>query len=138
MAKLGKFEFSTREFNRTFYPLTLKKYPIATQKGIRVALQKLKLDADNIPPKTPKEFGDLKSTTSIKTKLGSRKIEGILEYEMPYAAFQHQGIRRDGTHKVQNYTEAGSGPGFVSKKLIRFFKKYMNIIVLKIRQIQGF
>lgn len=31
-------------------------------------------------------------------------------YNMPYASYQYFGIREDGTHRVQNYTTAGTGP----------------------------
>ena len=33
-----------------------------------------------------------------------------ITYEMPYARYQYYGIRDDGSHKVENYTTAGTGP----------------------------
>ena len=48
------------------------------------------------------------------------KDEGILRnykingkniiYDQLYAEYQYYGIRKDGTHKVQHYTTAGTGP----------------------------
>ena len=50
----------------------------------------------------PMDFGDLRSDVDI----GSDYIA----YEAPYAYYQYFGMRADGTHKVQNYTTAGTGP----------------------------
>lgn len=133
----SKFTFDTKKFSKDFKVLTLLKYPKATESGIRTALMKLKLDADNISPKTPHRGGDLKATTSIKTKIKAKDIEGTLTFEMPYAAYQHAGMRADGSYKIVNYKGGGTGAGFVSKKMVRFYKKYMKIIVLKIRAIKG-
>jgi len=33
-----------------------------------------------------------------------------ITYEMPYAHYQYIGMRKDGTHQVQNYTTPGTGP----------------------------
>lgn len=39
------------------------------------------------------------------------KIEGNkIIYDQPYARYQYYGVREDGTHRVQNYTTAGTGP----------------------------
>jgi len=49
----------------------------------------------------PKDNGDLRTIVTI--------LPSSITYEMPYARYQYYGIREDGTHKVQNYTTAGTG-----------------------------
>ena len=132
-----QFTFDTKQFSKDFNKLTLKKYPQAAEKGIRIALGKLKLDADNIVPKTPHKTGNLKAKTKIKVKTTLKETYGILTFRMPYAAYQHAGIRFDGSHKILKYVEPGTGAGFVSKKMARFNKKYMNIITITIRTMKG-
>lgn len=54
-------------------------------------------------------------------------------YESPYAEYQYHGERKDGTHKVKNYTTSGTGPYWdkrmVSaemKDIIKEVQDYMN------------
>ena len=132
----SKFTFDTRVFTKSFLTLTLLKYPKATERGIQVALKQLKEDADDIPPKTPHKEGVLKGSAVIKSKIKAKAIEGTLTYEMPYAPYQHAGMRFDGSRKVLNYSEAGSGAGFLSKKLVRYYNKYIGLIVKSVRLIK--
>ena len=50
----------------------------------------------------PQDSGDLRTIVDIQSD--------SITYEMPYARYQYYGIREDGTHQVQNYTTAGTGP----------------------------
>ena len=36
-------------------------------------------------------------------------------YNQPYASYQYRGMRQDGTHVVQNYTTAGTGPNWAEE-----------------------
>ena len=51
----------------------------------------------------PMDNGDLRTVVDLINP------EYII-YEMPYARYQYYGVREDGSHKVVNYTTAGTGP----------------------------
>ena len=50
----------------------------------------------------PMDMGDLRTIVTIG--------DNYIDYEMPYAHYQYVGMREDGSHKVKNYTTAGTGP----------------------------
>ena len=50
----------------------------------------------------PMDKGDLRTIVNIDSN--------SITYESPYARYQYYGMREDGTHIVQNYTTAGTGP----------------------------
>ena len=50
----------------------------------------------------PMNNGDLRTIVTLGPN--------YVDYEMPYAHYQYVGMREDGTHKVKNYTTAGTGP----------------------------
>ena len=58
--------------------------------------------ADYMDKYVPKDSGDLRTIIDIQSD--------SITYEMPYARYQYYGVREDGTHQVQNYTTAGTGP----------------------------
>ena len=57
----------------------------------------------------PKDNGDLRTIVDIQPD--------SITYESPYARYQYYGVREDGTHKVQHYTTAGTGP-YWDKKMV--------------------
>ena len=50
----------------------------------------------------PMDTGNLRTIVDIDSNR--------ITYEMPYAKYQYYGMRKDGTHKVKNYTTPGTGP----------------------------
>ncbi len=50
----------------------------------------------------PKDLGNLRANVDIQS--------GLITYESEYAEYQFYGQRADGSHKVTNYTTAGTGP----------------------------
>lgn len=46
-----------------------------------------------------------------------KSLGGVIGFNTPYAAYTHEGIRLDGTHKIVNWTEPGSGPKFLQSKM---------------------
>jgi len=54
--------------------------------------------------------------------------EAVIGFNTPYAAYQHEGARADGTHIVRNYTEPSSGPKFLESKRIRNRERYLKIM----------
>jgi hypothetical protein len=55
-------------------------------------------------------------------------------YNTPYAAYQHEGERKDGTQKVENYQHTGTGAKFLEKPLFENSKDYMAILSREIRK----
>lgn len=54
-----------------------------------------------------------------------------ISYNKAYAAYQHRGARRDGSHRVRNYSTSGTGKLYLSKpgdevarKMVSKFRKY--------------
>lgn len=125
--------FDFKEFNRRLEKLDENFTGKWAEKGMFNAINALKIDADTIPPTTPKKIGILR--TEVKREVTQKKdsVVGELEYEMPYAAYQHRGKRQSGSHVVKNYSEPGSGKEFVSKKQKLFGEKYRNIIGLTLK-----
>lgn len=58
--------------------------------------------------KTPKRLGDLRKNV-VKKVFGTK---GSIVWQQKYAAYQEAGARKDGTHRVSNYTTPGTGPHF--------------------------
>ena len=50
----------------------------------------------------PKDEGFLRGDVTL--------TNDTITYESPYARYQYYGMREDGTHIVQHYTTAGTGP----------------------------
>ena len=50
----------------------------------------------------PMDEGNLRTNVDIQPS--------NITYESPYARYQYYGVREDGTHQVQHYTTAGTGP----------------------------
>jgi hypothetical protein len=74
--------------------------------------------------KVPVDRGILKSTFTVQ-KAGKNTVAG---YNTEYAMYQHQGVRKDGTHIIRN--RPGGGESFFlvnavkenTKKLLDFYK----------------
>jgi len=75
-------------------------------------------------PKTPhsgSKGGGLRSRRRIEQKnLTSYDIH----WSVPYAEYQNRGSRRDGSHRVRNYTTPGTGKGFIDAGLNYVKKTY--------------
>ena len=50
-----------------------------------------------------------------------------LVYDTVYALYQWFGIRADGTHRVKNYTTAGTGRQWVDKAKEQYYDRWRNI-----------
>ena len=89
--------------------------------AILVVLHKLKKNTDDKDPKTPHKTGDLKGSAQYNVK----KKVGVLRYTEPYALYQHEGMRKDGTHVIKNYTGGGDRRKFLEKEVIRNYNNYI-------------
>lgn len=64
-------------------------------------------------------------------------LEALVGFNTPYAAYQHEGMRKDGTHVVRNYSEPSSGVKFLENKLNANRDKYLAILNGEIRKATG-
>jgi len=55
-----------------------------------------------VPMSNKSSKGNLRTIVDIE--------DNFIIYEVPYARYQYYGKREDNTHKVKNYTTAGTGP----------------------------
>lgn len=101
-----------------------------TDTAYNQALQELGVKIGEITAnKVPVEEGILKSTFTVQ-KIGG---EWVCGYNTEYAAFQHQGIDRDGNRKISNRPGGGesfflSGPVEANKtQLLKFLQERFNI-----------
>lgn len=102
-----------------------KNMKSAVKVGMREAAQFYIRMANNVPPKTPKKFGTLKASAEI----GEITVKGntiIIDFGFmaPYAARWHNTTRTD-----INWSEPGSGPNYLSSKLVNFGKMGKEIVV---------
>ena len=121
-------EIDASDFVDKFRKLDLAWTGPVAEKALFNALSVLKLDTEKRTPTTPKKIGDLRSRVKVETKALKKRVDGRIKWRSKYAAYQEEGKRKDGTHVVKNYTEPGSGKGYVSTKIIKFKPKYIRVI----------
>lgn len=57
-------------------------------------------------------------------RIQTRGHEGSITWNSPYAQYQERGSRADGSHKIQNYTTPGTGPGFAKNTISDVWKEF--------------
>ena len=62
------------------------------------------------------------------------RIVGVVGFNAPYAAYQHEGRREDGTHVVKQHTTAGTGTKFLERPLIDNSDRYLKIVAQSVRK----
>ena len=133
------FSMDFSEFDKKYPEIIKHAGPEAAADGLRQAGQEWKLDADNIPPRTPHLEGHLRGTGQVsKAKIEKERIEVEVSYGKPspseqggapYAARWHEA--EPGTVK---WSEPGVGPKYLESKAVRFAKKYMAIVAAVIKR----
>lgn len=78
---------------------------------------------------TPATIGDETLTPDV--------ITAVVGFNTDYAAYQHEGVRADGTHVVQNYTHSGTGKKFLEKKLFDNEDDYVAIVANEVKGAMG-
>lgn len=102
----------------------------AAKKGLRAGGEEWKLDADNIPPRTPHLEGFLRGAGKVSRVLIEMGYLLItVSYDMPYAARWHEA--EPGTVV---WSEPGVGPKYLESKAARFMNKYIGIVSEFIRK----
>ena len=95
------------------------------------ALDALGVMADTLLLLSQREVPHLKGTLqgSGATRKNGKSYEVF--YNMPYAEYQHEGIRSDGTHAVKNYT-GGRKKKYLEDPLKMNMSKWQNIFKTEI------
>ena len=76
----------------------------------------LRLSKEQVPVGRPKATGG-KGGGHLKASGILSRVENLkyrINYNKEYAAYQHRGMRRDGTHVVRNYSYPGSKAKYLS------------------------
>ena len=128
---MSKTDFTVdfTDFDKKFKNIIQRAAPESTRIGIREAAQEWKLDADNVPPKTPHLEGHLRASGEVSEaeikgeEISAEVTYGGVKYKVPYAKRWHEA--EPGTVK---WSEPGVGPKYLESKAVMFMKKYMNII----------
>ncbi len=143
MTKTG-MTIDTQDFDKSFHKLMELIVPEAAEDGLVKAAFELLRDADHEAPQTPTDIKDLKGSRKVdKPKVNRSSISIKAGYTSEYAAYQHEGERKDGTHKVKKYTTTKGatqpGPKFLQSKMVRHKKRYIKIVTdrIKARMITG-
>lgn len=69
--------------------------------------------------------------------IGAEELVAVVGFNTPYAAYQHEGVRMDGTHQVQHYQEASAGPKFLERKLLQNRDQYLKTVAKRVKEAAG-
>jgi hypothetical protein len=151
---LAKLTFDTSDFEIKSMAL-VEKVKRASEEGMENAVKELMNDALTVSPMCPQETGAMAASHSVfvdgkLVKVStvipsggvatprtssifkvSKNIEGALVVNKPYAASQHEGVRKG--RRYANYTLIQSGPKWIESKLVRFGKKYFSMIAKRVK-----
>ena len=140
MAKTGFF-LETADFDKKFKALVNSVSHDVAAQGLFSAAHALLNAADDEIPQVPQKTGDLRASRLVqKPEISGDKVSVTAGFNSPYAAYQHEGERKDGSHKVEHYTTTmvpGPGPKFLEKKMAGNADKFMAIVADYIRRKLG-
>lgn len=85
----------------------------------------------------PPEGGNPTPATEDNEAIPEDAFVAVVGFNTPYAAYQHEGERRDGTRKVQNYSHSGTGAKFLERKMAENFDDYQAIVGREIQEVIG-
>ena len=151
----SEFKLDLSEFEKLFKRATVQLVPEAAERGLGQAGLLLLGHAGTEEPLIPKVEGTLAGSWSLfvqnklkkagpdgaatdhKEAIGKDEMMAVVGFNSPYAAYQHEGVRKDGTHVVKNYTLTGSGKKFLEQPLSNNRKYYMETVALEIKKALG-
>ncbi len=141
MSPEGSFFVETADFDKKFEALIHSVSHEIAAKGLYDGGAALLDAADNEIPQTPQKSGDLRDSRLVKDPvITENQISVDAGYTKEYAAYQHEGERKDGSHKVKEYTTdivPNPGAKFLEKKLAGNAKRFMAVVADYIREKLG-
>lgn len=127
MSKSGFF-VDTKSFDKEFSKVIKKTIPKLTRKGLFNAAWEALRDANKKEPFTPWDIGDLAASGEVHENKDLFKLFIEFGFNRVYAARLHE----DGL-PTWNWTKPGSGPKYLTTKLIRYKDKYIEIVAETIK-----
>lgn len=136
MTKDTGFFMDFSKFEKDFKRLVEKKIPSSASEGEVNAANEILRDSVEIPPQAPKDIGDLWGSRIVEgVKNLKELIKIIFGFNIKYAHRHHEA--EPGAY---NYTltkgATQPGPKFMQSKMVRFKKKYIEIIVNSMKRIR--
>lgn len=135
MANKGEY-IESKEFDSGFLQATAVLFPKLLGEGMFQAGAMLIRDAIKEKPRAPHRLGALWRSQMVKKPVSA--VNGIIVvagFNIAYAAYQHEGMRRGGTHEVRQYSVSRTqmvpasssdfGRKFLSKKMAANGPKYL-------------
>lgn len=126
------FSVNTKDFDLHFGQVTKKIIPTLIQKGLFNAANEALRDANFEKPFTPWKIGDLEGSKEVHPPKSLKDLFIEFGFNIVYAARLHE----DGL-PTWNWSREGSGPKFLTTKLVRHKDKYMKIVAVTIEKGQG-
>ena len=165
MAK-SEFTIDLSEFEKLFNRATVQLVPDAAERGLGAAGLQLERDSAMQPPTVPQLDSTLRGSASVfvqnkllpesvgaikgskpgqhatdhKEPLKKGEMVAVIGFNSPYAAYQHEGQRQDGSHVVKQYSDTeGSQPGpkFLETPLSDNREQYMGRVAHEIKKALG-
>jgi len=140
MAKAFEWDAGTvARFNGNLAQLAARFPKAAYQTGGQVALQALN-DTVMEEPTVPLRTGHLRGSSTHEVHMRAQGAEIQYGYNTEYAAVMHEGRWETGPLAgviIRNWSEPGSGPGFILLKLQRHGREYIEVWADKVRRELG-
>ena len=136
MSEVANITIDSKAVGQNIIALAVQKFPDVAKKALHEAQKQLKIDADEIPPRTPHLTGALRDSGVLgDPETHGETIEGTVAYTMPYAARWHEigeekitiGNAEYKTNSI-NWSEAGVGPKYLEAKLVNLNQKYLKLM----------
>lgn len=133
--------FESAEFDESIKKLLAVAEPGQAGAAVFEAGAALIRDSQDEAPQVPWKKGHLRASAFIeKPQIDGDGIFVDVGYDMPYAAYQHEGQRKDGSHVIKKWTTGRvSSPGikFLEKKMIKNSGKYLKEMANYLRKLLG-
>jgi len=117
-----KMTFDSSQFDKAIRKIQYTG-PARTKKVVLKMADQVKIDAEEIAPKTPHLEGQLRGMVKIFAKSPTL---AIIWYLMPYAARWHEAVGDVDpvTGRKIQWSESGVGPKYVESKMLNLGSKY--------------
>lgn len=113
----------------------LDRMPKAASKAVHdIASEILRLSQEIVPIGTDKNRKNQGARLQNSGAIDDRKEESIVGYNTVYAAYQHEGMRKDGSHVVRRYSNPRSRRKFLEdpiKNNLVVFRRFMQDVISK-------
>jgi hypothetical protein len=146
MSEIIGFTYDFADMEKKLSQIMKSTLPEHTNEGLRRMANEIIKDALDMDPTVPR--GHARAKAGKRSGVGgtlrqSHKVDiqpdgtVILGFDTPYAAYQHEGQRQDGSRVIKNWSTPGSGKKFIQKKIEQFIDVYLKNMAEYIRRQSG-